>query len=255
MGFHHLNNLLKCVSASVLNINTRVHLSSRRTGCARACGELLAAGEQLPGSPALQPCGPQASSSGIPGPMGGFGEGQDPPPPPVGTQSRQGTGCHNPALSDSGRFCTFKIKSPSGTPALKKGRGWRAASASARPHAPAETRCLLLQAGARVLRTGRAWRPLFGPERQADDAARWRLVPAAPAWPPQQELAPPSPGQMHRRDSEGPEGTPVPRAEVPAVAGMGAGCRSTQGSSDAAGPRTPGLSRPWPGMAGRHEAS
>lgn len=43
-----------------------------------------------------------------------------------------------------GRFCTFKIKSPSGTPALKKGRGWRAASVSARPHAPAETRCLLL---------------------------------------------------------------------------------------------------------------
>lgn len=104
MGFHYLNNLLKCVSASVLNINTRVHLSSRRTGCARACGELLAAGEQLPGSPALQPCGPQASSSGIPGPMGGFGEGQDPPPPPVGTQSRQGTGCHSPALSDSGTF-------------------------------------------------------------------------------------------------------------------------------------------------------
>lgn len=198
---------------------------------------------------------PKPAPLGSRDPWGALARARTRRPHPWAPRVARVRGATAPHSQIPGRFCTFKIKSPSGTPALKKGRGWRAASGSARPHAPAETRCLLLQAGASVLRTGRAWRPLSGPERQADDAARWRLVPAAPVWPPQQELAPPSPGQMHRRDSEGPEGTPVPRAEVPAVAGMGAGCRSTQGSSDAAGPRTPGLSRPWPGMAGRHETS
>lgn len=110
------------LSALALNINTRVHLFSRRTGCAGACGE------QLPDSPALQPCGPQAGSSGVPGAAAPTPGLQAARAPRV-TRVQGVTALHSQIL---GRFCTWMIKLSSGTPALKKGPGRRASSVCAR---------------------------------------------------------------------------------------------------------------------------